>query len=253
MNTGRPNHQELQELLAAFALDAVGPEEASVIEEHLRDCSACRAEVAAHRETATLLADSHLEPPPELWDRVAARIGEAAPPLDTSRYATTLRPRDRRSRPSAPIRAVAAAAAIVAVVSLGALAYQQRHQLGRVEAEVRHHERAVAALTAFNEPTARHATLRSSDGSLELRAVVLPDGTGYLLADRLPSLPGDRTYQLWAMIDGTPHSAGVLGPQPDIVTFTADDATTALAISEEDAGGAAEPALPATLTGLLDT
>ena len=37
------SHQEVQELLGAYALDAVDPELAAIIEDHLRHCARCRA------------------------------------------------------------------------------------------------------------------------------------------------------------------------------------------------------------------
>ncbi|MEA3055576.1 MAG: hypothetical protein QOD30_1008, partial [Actinomycetota bacterium] len=50
------SHDEIQELLGAYALDAVDPDERSDVEDHLRDCARCRAEVAEHRDTAAFLA-----------------------------------------------------------------------------------------------------------------------------------------------------------------------------------------------------
>lgn len=49
-------HEEVTELLGAYALDAVDEDERALVEEHLGLCARCRAEVQAHRETATLLA-----------------------------------------------------------------------------------------------------------------------------------------------------------------------------------------------------
>jgi anti-sigma-K factor RskA len=245
--TSRLSHSEIQELLGAYALDAVDRHEAADIEDHLRECPRCRAEVIAHRETAALLVDTHLEPPTELWDRVAADLEEVVPPLDLSRFVPRGRPR-RRLAPAW----VATAAALVALLAVGALTYRQQQKIADVEAGLRDQELAVAALAAFDDPEARHSTLRAGDGSLQVRAVVLPDGTGYLLADRLPSLSEDRTYQLWAMIDGQPVSAGVLGPDPSVMTFRVHEGTSALAISEEAAGGADRPTLPVTMTGLIE-
>ena len=44
--TGGLGHPEVQELLGAFALDALEPDEADAVDLHLRDCPRCRAEVA---------------------------------------------------------------------------------------------------------------------------------------------------------------------------------------------------------------
>jgi hypothetical protein len=75
------NHAEITELLGAYALDAVSPEEAAEIEEHLVECPRCRAEVAAHREVAGVLGNLGGSAPAGLWARIADElaIGTAGP------------------------------------------------------------------------------------------------------------------------------------------------------------------------------
>jgi anti-sigma-K factor RskA len=246
--TSRRSHDEIQELLGAFALDAVDADEALHVEDHLRDCARCRAEVAAHRETAAMLVDSFVEPPAALWERVTASLEDAAPPpLDLARYT----PRAARRRPPA-LRLVAVAAALAGVLGLGTVTLQQQGRVDNLRAELDHQELAVAALAAFDEPEARHATLRAADGSAEIRAVVLRDGSGYLLAERLQPLTNGRVYQLWGMVGGDPVPAGVLGADPGVATFRVPRETAALAISVERAGGAETPTLPVRLTGLVE-
>ena len=77
METQR-DHDEIQELLGAYALHAVDTDEAAEIYDHLRSCPRCRAEVVVHRETAALLVDTHLEPPADLWDTSAPAGSEEA-------------------------------------------------------------------------------------------------------------------------------------------------------------------------------
>ena len=240
------SHRDIEELLGAFALDAVDANEATVIETHLRNCPRCRAEVAAHRETAALLVEDRVEPPADLWDKLAAGLEEPPPPIDLSRFSQA-RSAGGRLTP----RWLAIAASVAAVLGLGTFGLQQQRQVDKVEAALSSQAVAVEALAAFNDPAARLATLRSGDGTAQVRAVLLPDGAGYVLADRLPTLPQGQAYQLWAVIGGRPESAGVLGPDPDVARFRTSSATAALAISVERAGGAESPSLPIRLTGLL--
>lgn len=236
MSRSELTHAEAEELLAAYALDAVDGDEAVLLEDHLRGCPRCRAELEAHRETAAFLAGGHVEPPSELWDRVAGALDEAPPPLDLSRFRTDV----PRRRPAAP-GWLAAAAALVVVAALGAVAVRQERDLDRVQAALDDRSLAAAALAAFDDPGSREAVVRSADGRVELRAVVLPDGTGYVLAGSLPPLRAGRTYQLWSMVGGVPVSAGVLGRRPAVVSFHVDGSTTALAVSEEPEGGVRAP------------
>ena len=72
-----------------------------------------------------------------------------------------------------------------------------------------------AANRAFDDPDAVKVQLQSSDGAVAGRAVVLPDGTGFLMAHELPGLDDDRTYQLWGDTGaGSLVSLGLLGDDP---------------------------------------
>src|ERR1700722_15762202 len=87
-------HREIEELLAAYALDAVDVAEAAMVEAHLDGCPLCRAELDGYRETAAALgtppapppaaaaADRTDAPPPELWDRIAVSLAATAPGTD---------------------------------------------------------------------------------------------------------------------------------------------------------------------------
>jgi len=75
-------HGMVESLLAAYALDAVDPDEQVMIDRHLEECPRCRSELDAYRELAgsmgTAMALESAEPPPsELWERISASL----PPL----------------------------------------------------------------------------------------------------------------------------------------------------------------------------
>ncbi|HJV08388.1 MAG TPA: anti-sigma factor, partial [Acidimicrobiales bacterium] len=90
---------------------------------------------------------------------------------------------------------------------------------------------------AMADPAARRVDLVSTDGARTARAVVLPDGTGYMVETNLPTLSKERTYQLWAVVGSSKISVGVLGSDPKVVPFKMDGPVSALAITEEVAGG----------------
>src|SRR5262245_8963130 len=70
------SHQELDDLLGAFALDAVDGEEREQVEQYLERSPRARAVVAEYRQTAAFLAPSGTEAPPGLWDRIEDRLAE---------------------------------------------------------------------------------------------------------------------------------------------------------------------------------
>jgi Anti-sigma-K factor rskA/Putative zinc-finger len=231
-----PTHEELQELLGAYALDAVPHDEIAVLEAHLEECPRCRAEVAAHRETAALLALGAAAPE-GLWDRIAGALeadGEAVD-LDRTRKAR------REGRPPRWVQAVAAAGAVVAIWALGLQVIDQERRLDQLATDVERAGLVRAANAALLDPDARRVRVTSENGAVTVDAVVLPDGAGYLVRDTLTPLPEGRTYQLWALGRADPISAGVLGRDPEIMAFSVDPNIQGLAISEERSGGATVP------------
>ena len=71
-------HEAIEELLGAYALDAVTPEEHELVRRHLEECPRCADEVALHHEVAGLLANTGQDAPGELWDRIADRLDQPA-------------------------------------------------------------------------------------------------------------------------------------------------------------------------------
>ncbi|MDG1786151.1 MAG: hypothetical protein P8H61_09525, partial [Ilumatobacter sp.] len=64
-----PDSHDLDELLGAYALDAVSPEEADRVEDYLAINPRAAAEVREHREVATMLAFTGMDAPEGLWSR----------------------------------------------------------------------------------------------------------------------------------------------------------------------------------------
>ena len=106
-----------------------------------------------------------------------------------------------------------------------------------------------AVNAALGDPTAQRVDLTSTDGSRRLETVVLPDGTGYVVRSNLPRLPGDRAYQLWALVGTSRISIGVLGPNVHVAPFKMGDKVLALAVTEEVAGGVETPGGDALAVG----
>jgi hypothetical protein len=148
---------------------------------------------------------------------------------------------ERRQRSPGTVRAALAVGIAAAVAVVAVLGVEIVHTSHRVDA-VAHRlggEGAVeaAASAAAKRPDARTVALRSPDGRLSADAVVLGDGTGYLVRDNLPILTPDRTYQLWAVVGGAKISVGVLGPSPGPLQFHTPPTVSALAVTDEQAGG----------------
>lgn len=222
-------HDEVEELLGAYALDAVDDAERAAVDAHLLTCPRCRAEVDGHREVAAHLAQTGAPAPEELWSRIAEAIdGEPAPPLrlvlDDGRRAAGRAPRRWATVPLA----AAAAVVVVALLAAGAALFGSGDE-GRDVVGLQ-----AAALRAFESPAARTADLTDDRGVVLARVAVLEDGSGFLLAGALPDLAAG-TYQLWGSDGDAVVSLGAIGGAPEVVAFHADPTQTALMISEEEA------------------
>ncbi len=243
--TSSASHNEMQELLAAYALDAVEGDEAEAIELHLRECPRCRGEVAEHREIAALLASGHAPAPIDVWESIEASLDEKALPL----RATPIVPTASKWRRVARVAVASVAAAAIGV--LGVRVVEQGQQLDRVQGALQERTLLNSALAAQGQPDARRVVLRSGNGVVLAHAVMTSDGTGFVWADGLPPVAADRTYQLWAVVGGEKISAGVLGADPDLVPFRASGEVAALAITEEPAGGVIVTDKQPVVAGLL--
>lgn len=258
-------HQDIQELLGAFALDAVDADERDVIEGHLAGCPRCRTEVEGHRETAALLAHSGERAPEGVWDRISSVLDEAPPALDLARIApgpvpgsATAEPaapgpvdelsRRRKARAvprSVPLRLAAATMAVAAAVTLFlgvALGRRDDTDLGRLERVVEAMEKAAvrdAAIAALNDPKNERVELASTDRQAIAQVVRRADGTGFLVPGTLAELPAGRVYQLWAVRSDAKISLGVLGSKPEVAAFQMTGPVMAYALTDEAAGGVA--------------
>jgi anti-sigma-K factor RskA/putative zinc finger protein len=247
------DHSEIEELLGAFALDALESEEHDVIDSHVAGCPRCRAEVATHRETAALLAHPGAPAPDGVWDRIAATLDEAPPDFDLTR----LTPLAGSRRRSVSLRMAVAAVAVAAVLTafFGIRVGRQDARLAAVSDRVNEVLRTEgprgSALAAMADPDAEEVRLTSFDGKWVARVVRLPDGTGYLVADSLARLPSERSYQLWALRQGANISLGVLGGDPDVSSFHLIGPVLGYAITDEVAQGVASTGSPPVVVGWM--
>ncbi|MDA8286604.1 MAG: anti-sigma factor [Actinomycetota bacterium] len=236
-------HEQLQQLVAAYALDALDPAEASLVEAHLTTCPRCRAELDAHRQVAAMLGDAGGPARPEIWERITGRLAEAPPPL-------RLPIPQRRSGTVRWLTTAVAAAAAAAIAFLG---WDVSHLAGQVDRPVGAPAAGIvqAARAAARAPGARRIELRSATGALTAEVVVAPGGQAYLLASTLPALPSDRTYQLWGLSRDRPVSLGLLGTRAAPSAFRVDLQVTRLMVTAEPAGGVPAPTGPVLVQGAL--
>jgi anti-sigma factor RsiW len=238
----------LDELLGAYAVDALDDQERAEVEAYLAANPDARAEANRLGFAVEALAASESDPtvPPGAWSRIQAAL--------TSREPGQLPPLELPREPAAPVVPIehtgrrrrlaavvlAAAAALVVGLAIGAIVANERSSS---QASVE----SLADAAARN-PSSRSATLTGTGAPVHV--VVDPNGHGYLFAGDLAALPDGRTYQLWSLDGASPVSLGVLGADPGVVAFTAGG-TTKLAITDEPAPGAVAPGQAPLVSGAL--
>ena len=253
------NHEEASELLPALALNAVEGDERSAAEEHVAGCPHCQSELDWLIDVAGAVGTTVEPLPDDLWSKISSRLYEdrgqhETPSMPLAKEVGIVAPAHRQ-RPSRRPRAqlmpivVGVAAVIVAVLTF---------QIVRADEHASSLQRALNA-SARNEVAAALATpgrvLVSLNGASHERLaqfVMLPDGRGYLVSSKLPTLDAGETYQLWGVIDGKSISIGLMGRSPSSIAFTVSGPPqpSELAVTVEPSGGTATPTSPILAAGL---
>ncbi len=231
-------HDELRDLIPAYALDALGAEETRDVEAHLPDCPACREDLALLRDAAAALAGgvSAVEPPAALRARVLNAVRPAR--------------RDARVPWGWALSLAAAAVIILVLISINT---SLERRLEALTANVQAETQVLGLLTT---PGVRTVALTGSVPS-RVRLVFDPrSGRGALVVAGLREPGPNLVYQLWLVAGKTPVSAGVFRPvsgQPLIVTLRPDlHRFQAVAISvERGPGGAPSPTSAPILVGAI--
>ena len=272
--------EEREELLAAYALDALSGPEADEVEALIRTDPDAADQLAAYREIADLIG---LEAPlrrtdPALRDRMLQAAQRMRPP---------------RSRRFPVLRVAALAAALVAVavaVSWGvrlqraidtleqdsaALATAVTADTQRIDAietervgggddairtelqlAMAAQQRIIAILA---DPEVQEASLESTTAGRGASGRYLwsPElGAGVVIARRLPPLPIGTVYELWLIEGFDEVSGGTFVPSPDgdaqlLVELDFEFSPFSVAITPAPVGGAATLQPPIVLSGTV--
>jgi anti-sigma-K factor RskA len=219
--------EQLHELSAAYALDALGSREREEFEAHLSACETCRADVAAFTETAAALA--YAVPPAAPPDRLRADILRRAAEDRPAAVVLPFRRRRVESALSAGL-AVAAAAAIVLAIWASSL----HGKVGQERSALRAREQAVAIL---GDPLASRRALKGAGGEL----VVNRTGSGVLVMQELAPPPAGKTYEAWVIKGGDTLPAGVFSNGQAVLLTRAVGRGAVVAVTVEPAGGSLHP------------
>jgi anti-sigma factor RsiW len=222
---------DVHELTAAYALDALDPDERETYEAHLAQCERCREELASLGETATALAFGVTSPPPP--ERLRGQILAAAAAERENVVPLPMR------RPWL-VRATAAAAGVAACAAIGFAVWASTlsHSLDRARATS---ARAEMAAQVLADPSSQKIALKGGNGML----AVDPSGRGVLVVHRLPAAPSGQIYEAWVIPPGgAPREAGLFSSKGSMTMVPLGENVprgSVVAATVERAGGVDKP------------
>ncbi len=220
--------EEVHELTAAYALDALGDAEEAEYEAHLRHCDRCRDELAALQEGATALA--YAAPPAVPPAGLRERILEQA---------RSERPNVVPLRPRWALRAATAVAAAAAVAAVGVGVWAAGLSSSLTEERVAR-DRLENATQILAQPAADRIPIDGADGVL----VVAPTGEAALVLTGLDPAPDGRTYEAWVIEGKKPRPAGLFDVRDEATVVPLERSVPAgaiVAVTLEPEGGVEEP------------
>ena len=199
-------HDEILELIPAYALDSLDAEEAALVSQHLPGCEACQVELAAYAAVVDVLplATPDSQPSLALKERLMARI-ETAPALEPAAAAAPPEPGPGwlqqineafQSLLGGPRwRPVVLSATLLIIIALAAGNIIQWQQANAPDPDSWRRVRLDGTEFA---PEATGIIYISADGR-----------NGTIIVDQLPQLSPERQYQLWLIKDGQRTSGAV--------------------------------------------
>ena len=226
----------VHDLTAAYALDALDPEETRRYEEHLATCPECRRELSGLARAAGALAYAVDSPAPP--DALRGRILDAA----RAERANVVPLRPRWTTAAKVVAAVAACAAI----GFGIWATSLSRSLEHERSARQQADRTLAVLS--NPAASRTALTGSAEGSL----VVAPSGEAALVVSRLDPAPAGKTYEAWVIESGKPFRAGTFAGGGEFSVVRLDRSVpngAQVAVTLEPKPGGDQPSGPTVVTG----
>jgi anti-sigma-K factor RskA len=237
------DRERFDELKDAFVLGALPEEERREFEEYLAAHPERQAEIDELGTVAGLLALSpqEQEPSPELRRSIMDVVeAEAERPRAQSGL--------ERMREFLSIRNLALGAAALLVIGL----FSWNMVL---QGEMRDLQSRIQDMQASEEDS-RMVALEGSGAARQARVevMILEDHRAVLMADDMPPVPEDKTFQIWVIENDVPRPSGIFEVGEDHVAVVVEnrvDGADAIAVTVEPEGGSPQPTTDPMLVARL--
>jgi anti-sigma-K factor RskA len=236
------DHARFEELKDAFVLGALPEEERREFEEYLAHHPERQAEIEELSMVAGLLALSpeEREPSPELRQRIMDAVGAEA---DRTRAEPRSWP--ARVREFLGVRGLALGAAaallVIGLLSWNMILQREIQDLqGRVQSL--QDQPQEPQMVALKGPGVEHGA--------RAEVMILHNERAVLMAEDMPPVPEDKTYQIWVIEEDVPKPSGLLKPNRESVAAVVEHRVSGgdvIAVTVEREGGSPQPTTKPTL------
>ncbi|AZA62407.1 anti-sigma factor [Chryseobacterium indoltheticum] len=255
-------------ILESYILGHASPEEAGILECVMKNNAEVKAAYEEAQKTFELLATAQAVTPPndlksKIWDKIQLEqqvedekpvipLNSVEPKLETQQIGQEIRVEKNKSWKN-----FAVAATVLFLVSIGANLYwmsnqnEMKNELAVLKSDKQSQNLAMQnleqKLKITSNPNMLKIVLAGVEKHPKSNAVVYWDKTSkdvYLTANSLPKAPEGMQYQLWAIADGKPVSAGMYTDDKDAKIALANiPSAQAFAITLEKEGGSEIPTM----------
>lgn len=255
-------------ILESYILGLASPEEAGILECVMKNNAEVKAAFEEAQKTFEMLATAQAVTPPndlkaKIWDRIQLeqKVVEEKPVVPINNFEPKVE--IQQSMPGIRVEKIdnwknyAVAASVLFLVSIGGNLYWMNSQkeikdeIAVLKSEKQSHNLAMQnleqKLQVTSNPNMLKIVLAGVEKHPKSNAVVYWDKTSkdvYLTSNSLPKAPEGMQYQLWAIADGKPVSAGMYSDEKDAKIALANIPNAqAFAITLEKEGGSAVPTM----------
>jgi anti-sigma-K factor RskA len=236
------NHERFDEVIDAYVLGALPEQERRELEEYLAAHPERQAEIDELGNVASLLALSppEQEPSPELRRSIMAVVEAQRPPARTRSWLAGV-------KELLSVRNLALGAAALLVIGLFSWNMLLQGQVQDLQGQV-------ASLQDSQQ--SRMVALAGTGAAqrAEAEVILLKDHKAVLMAEDMPRVPENKTYQIWVIEDDVPQPSGLFEADGDTVAAVVEkplDEDDVIAITIEPNGGSQQPTTDPMLTAKL--
>jgi anti-sigma-K factor RskA len=236
------DHGRFEELKDAYVLGALSEAERQEFEEYLAAHPERQAEIDELGNVASLLALSppEQEPSPELRRSIMAVVEAQRPPARTRSWLAGV-------KELLSVRNLTLGAAALLVIGLFSWNMLLQGQVKDLQGQV-------ASLQDSQQ--SRMVALAGTGAAqrAEAEVILLKDHKAVLMAEDMPRVPENKTYQIWVIEDDVPQPSGLFEADGDTVAAVVEkplDEDDVIAITIEPNGGSQQPTTDPMLTAKL--